>query len=102
MSVKNFRRIQQTYRQRISHDLVLTRMGEHTIRDINVLVRSTLFDNVDGSEGIILDGLVASPGTGLSVDLTSPAVAIQKIETDEVSVVLDNNDDTDFNVVLEL
>lgn len=102
--MKNIRYLQQTDRARIEHDLVLTRMGELMIRDDNLLVKGLLYP-VNGLSAVIIDGLISSPGSGLSVDLSAPAFAIQAIDngtfTNEVKYIVDDNSGIDFNIVLD-
>ncbi len=102
--MKRQRYLQQTERARIEHDLVLTRLGELMIRNTNALARGFLYD-LATVDAVIVEGLISSPGAGLSVNLTIPAVALQKIPhgslTNEVAFIGDENDGSVFNVALD-
>ena len=93
---RNFRTLRQKDGGRIEPDLVLTRVGDLNIRNVDVITRALLF-GINNKAANILEGLIASPGAGLSVDLTRPAVVVQGISDSNVRVCLDNNNGNVFN-----
>lgn len=102
--MKNIRYLQQTIRSRIEHDLVLTRIGELAYRDDNLLVRGLMYPG-SSVDAVIIEGLIASPGTGMVVNLTAPAIAVQKIPdgaySNDVKYVADANANTNFSISLD-
>lgn len=103
--MKSVRYIQQTERARIEHDLVLTRMGELALRGDNLLSRGLLYPPDGSTNAVFFEGLIGSPGAGLSVSLSIPAVVLQTIShntrAEEVKFVGDENGGTAFNIVLD-
>lgn len=100
MSGKNLRYVQQSFRARIEHDLVLTRMGEMTVRDIDALTRALLYQ-LTGKTAAIMEGLDASPVGFLDVELTAPATAILNLGDQNVRFAIDHNGDVPFSVTLD-
>lgn len=100
---KNQRYLQQSLRERITYDLTLTRMGELNIRNIDSVVRGLLYSLVSGTfDASVFEGLISSPGAGLSVDLTNPASLVQKIDGGDIKYCIDDNEGSDFNVALDV
>ena len=88
--MRNMRYLQQSDNSRIEPDLVLTRMGELNIRLINSLVRGLLCQG-SGKNAVIIDGLLVTPDTGLTVDISMPAIAVQVMDGDDVEFIMDYN-----------
>lgn len=97
---KSLRYVKQNQYQKIEHDLVITRIGEFNIRLIESLTRGLIVKS-DGLDAVIFDGLYASPGTGLSIDFSVPAVAVQKLPNGDVRYCIDSNSGNAFNVILD-
>lgn len=100
MSGKNLRYVQQSFRARIEHDLVLTRMGEMTVRDIDALTRALLYQ-LTGKTAAIMEGLEASPVGNLDVELTAPGTVILNLGDQNVRFAIDHNGDAPFSVTLD-
>lgn len=100
MSGKNLRYVQQSFRARIEHDLVLTRMGEMTVRDIDALTRALLYQ-LTGKTAAIMEGLDASPVGNLDVELTAPATAILNLGDQNVRFAIDHNGGAPFSVTMD-
>jgi hypothetical protein len=87
--MKNIRYLQQTERARIEHDLVLTRMGELSLRDMNAVGKGLLY-GLPIQAVAITAGLYASPGGGMTVNISSPAAVVMALG-DDVKFCLDAN-----------
>lgn len=100
MKTKNFRYVQHSDRARIEHDLTLSRIGEMTYRDINVLIRAFLFNN-PSVKAVVIEGLDCSPGSGLSVNYTFPTSVIQILGDNNLISCFEGNDgNATKNIVL--
>lgn len=75
---KNLRTLQQSRRQRIEHDLVLSRIGDLDIRNLGVNSRIQ-FVNDESLDAVITEGLEASHNSGMDVDLSMPASIVQHL-----------------------
>jgi hypothetical protein len=97
--VKNLRYLQQNNRARISHDLVMTRIGELSIRDLEVLTRMLLYPLTTISAAIT-EGLIASLDSGMDINVSAPASCIQNLEDEDVRICLDYNSGADYGITL--
>jgi hypothetical protein len=93
--MKNLRYLLHNFRARIEHFLVLTRIGQLTLRVLNLLVRGTLFNIDPAVTAVYVEGLKSTLSSGFDIDLSVPAVLIQNvgdgITTPDVSFVTDEN-----------
>jgi len=96
---KNLRYLQHANRAKIESDLVLTRIGELSIRDIDALARGALYEGT-GKDAVILEGLMATAAGGMDVSVSVPAAAMQIIDGNDVRYCLDFNDGSNFSITL--
>lgn len=75
---KNLRTLQQSRRQRIEHDKVLSRLGDLDIRNLGVNSRIQ-FSNDESLDALIIEGLEATHNSGMDVDLSMPASVVQHL-----------------------
>jgi len=97
----NLRIVNQNLRQRIEHDLVLTRIGELTRRATETLMRAFFLDYSGAVKANVMEGFVATPGAALDVDLSVPATASHDLDGDNIRWAVDNNSGNPYNVVLD-
>jgi WD40 repeat protein len=97
--MRNIRTLQQIQHQRIESDLVLQRMSEQAARNIESMIRGLLFKGT-GYDAVIIEGLVASAGSGMVVNLSTPAPVVQMIDGDDIRFAIDHNDGDNFSVSL--
>jgi len=100
MTEKLLRYVKQSQYQKIEHDLVVTRQGEMAYRMMETMVRG-MIARANGLSAVIFEGLISGPGAALSIDLTAPAVAVQKLSNGDVRYCLDSNAGAAFNVILD-
>jgi hypothetical protein len=93
--MKTLRYLYQNFRQRIEHHLVMTRIGELSLRDINVLTRGIIYNLATAIKAVFIEGLETSLNSGFVIDIAVPAVVVQNvgdgINTPDVSVATDEN-----------
>ncbi len=97
--MRNPRTLQQAQHARHEADLVTTRIGEQALRNMETLIRGLLFAG-SGKDAIITEGLVASSGGGMVVNLTAPAAVVQMIDGGDVRFAMDFNAGSNFAVTL--
>jgi len=96
----NLRVLNQSLRQRIEHDMVLTRMGELGRRNMETMLGSMFIDFGATAKAYVFKGFVAAPGAALDVDLAVPAEAVHDIDGDNIRIAIDSNGGTAYNVAL--
>lgn len=93
--MRSLRYLFQNFRQRIESELVLTRMGELALRDLNLLTRGLIYNLGSSIDAVIIEGLETSLNAGFLIDIAIPAVVVQNVgdgvNTSDVSVVTDEN-----------
>jgi hypothetical protein len=94
---QNIRFLNQSDKARIEHDLVLSRIGELQYDIANKLTRLLFmkFQGQPNAKVAVFEGLDATPGTGLSVELSFPASIAQRIG-DQLLVAYDINNQSNL------
>ena len=98
--MRNLRHLQHSDRARIEPDLVLTRLGELGLRNIETMIRG-LFAGTTSFDAIVMNGLETTLDSGMTVDVSVPATVLQIIWGDDVRAVVEHNDGSDFQVTLD-
>lgn len=93
--MKNLRYLQHNFRARIENNLVLTRIGELSLRVLNILTRGLIYNLSSSIKAVFIEGLETSHSSGFDIDIAIPAVVVQNvgdgINTPDVSLVADEN-----------
>ncbi len=99
--MRNLRSVQTSDKTRIEPDLVLTRIGDLGIRNVETLIRGMLYRG-QNKDAVILSGLIATPRvSGLTLDVEVPAIGAQMIDGDDIRFFLDFNNDADYAISLD-
>jgi hypothetical protein len=97
---KNLRIVNQTAKARLEHDLVVTRIGEMALRDLEVLIRGMLYKNAS-VDAAVLEGLRKGTIATLTVPFTAPASVVQMLTDDTLKFCLDYNAGSNYSLTFD-